>query len=503
LAQRRIGEPGGGRIPVFVMIAALVAGATNLVLALSLDPSPHTVAMSLTAAALCATVIGWLEVSRRRIRSEMAAREQSYDTLTGLPAGTSLADRVDKAILRADREGALVTVIGVDLDGFGKVAASHGQQVAQGLLISTARRIRTVIRDSDAIGRSGDDEFLVVLEGGHRMDDAGPMADKILNALAMPHEFGDLSLKVTASAGVTIYPIDGVDSSELLEKTALAVAAAKAGGRNGYEFYSEDLRNRHADRLDLMGGLRRALDSTDELRLVYQPKVDLTTGEVIGVEALIRWQHPDLGLILPGRFIPLAEESDLIVPLGTWVLRKACEQARRWVDDGTGKIPVSVNVSSRQFSEEDLVDHVSAALAATELDPEFLELELTEHTLIEDVEEARRTLLRLKDMGVRVSIDDFGTGYSSLSYLKRFPIDTLKIDQSFIDDITTDPDDAAISQAIVALARTLRMQVIAEGVETTEQLEFVRNLGCDAVQGFVYSRPVDPDQVATVRSSWN
>ena len=397
------------RLPRFVMVAALIAGATNLVLALSLDPSPHTVAMTLSAAALCTIVIWWLEVTRRRIRATIARREQSFDSLTGLPAGESIEDRLNRAILRAERDGGLVTVIGVDLDNFGSVVSTHGQTTADGLLVSTARRLRTVVRDSDTVGRVDDDEFVVILEGGHRMDDAGAMADKVLNALALPHQSPKGSIKVTASAGVAIYPLDGYAPSELLEKSSAAVAAAKSGGRNHYEFYSEDLRTRHADRLDLVGGLRRALDSSDELRLVYQPKVDLTTGNVIGVEALIRWDHPDLGLILPGRFIPLAEETDLIVALGTWVLRQACEQARRWVDDGTGKIPVSVNVSSRQFIREDLVAKVNEALADTELDAEYLELELTEHTLIEDVDEARRTLEQLKDMGVRVSIDDFGT----------------------------------------------------------------------------------------------
>jgi diguanylate cyclase (GGDEF)-like protein len=490
------------RLPIVVMVATLIAGATNLVLAMSLDSSPHTVAMSMSAALLCALAIWWLEVSRRHLKAEVAAHDASFDTMTGLPAGASLAERLNKAILRADRDGGLVTVIALDLDDFGRLMQAEGNDVAAGVLISVGRRIRTVTRDSDTVGRIGDDEFVVVLEGGHRLEDAGPMADKILNALAMPHDLGPAKVKITASAGIAIYPLDGGTSADLLDRASRAVVAAKAGGRNGFEFYSEDLKVRNAHRLDLMGGLRRALDATDQLRLEYQPKIDLTSGEMIGVEALVRWDHPDLGLILPGRFIPLAEESDLIVLLGTWVLNAACEQVRRWVDDGTGKIPVSVNVSSRQFRHDDLVDAVSAALASVDLDPEFLEIELTEHTLIEDVEGARATLHRLKDMGVRVSIDDFGTGYSSLSYLKRFPIDTLKIDQSFIDDITTDPDDAAISQAIIALARTLRMQVIAEGVETREQLEFVRGLGCDAVQGYVYSRPMAPADVA-FSGTWN
>ncbi|MDH3729596.1 MAG: bifunctional diguanylate cyclase/phosphodiesterase [Acidimicrobiia bacterium] len=484
-------------------MAALVAGATNLGLALSLDRSPSTVTMAVAAAFLISIAVGWLEQNRRRYRAELTAREQSVDSLTGLATGASLMERLNKAILRADRDNGLVTVIALDLDEFGDLMSAHGEDVSEGVLISVSRRIRSVIRDSDTIGRIGDDEFVAVLEGGHRIDDAGPMADKVLNALAMPHDLGAISMRVTASAGVAIYPLDGDNAEELLERANLAVEAAKIGGRNGFEFYSEDLRDRNADRLDLMGGLRRALNNTDQLRLVYQPKIDLTTGDMIGVEALVRWDHPELGLVMPGRFIPLAEESDLIVLLGTWVLNAACAQARQWVDDGTGKIPVSVNVSSRQFRQENLVGIVREALAATELDPEFLEIELTEHTLIEDVEEAKATLHSLKDMGIRVSIDDFGTGYSSLSYLKRFPIDTLKIDQSFINDITHDADDAAISQAIVALARTLRMQVIAEGVETSEQLEFVRGLGCDAAQGYVYSRPVHPDRVDGLTGAWN
>ncbi len=435
---------------------------------------------------------------RRRLHEEDQDRLDylnEFDPLTGLANRALLNDRLQRALIRARRDGGLVTMMLANLDDFKAVNDQYGTEVGDALLIEVGRRIKDVVRESDTVGRLSGDEFAVILEGGHRAEDAGRIADKILNGLTAAHTVQGNDVFVSASIGIAIYPLDGDSVEGLFRDAGIALETVKSTGRNTYQFFTQELRQRTSERLSLIDGLRRALDKTDELRLVYQPKVDLRTGEVIGVEALIRWEHPDLGMILPGRFIPLAEETDLIIPLGRWVLNRACAQAREWAQAGKDAMAVSINVSSRQFRQGDLVETVADALDTFDLDPQFLEVELTEGTLIEDVELARETLRRLKEMGVRVSIDDFGTGYSSLSYLKRFPIDTLKIDQSFIDEITEDPDDAAISEAIVGLAQSLRLQVVAEGVETDEQLEYLRALGCDAVQGFIFSRPLPPESV--------
>lgn len=433
-------------------------------------------------------------VEERRVSEQRLALLAEYDPLTGLINRTLFADRLRSAIARARREGNLVSLMFLDIDHFKTVNDRFGHATGDALLKHVAARLVDAVRESDTVARLGGDEFTVILEGSHRVEDAGSVATKVLRAMEQPFRVGHRELYVSASIGIAVYPMDGEDAPELLKDADIAMYSAKAAGRNTYQYFTAELRDQTAERLHLIDGLRHAIDSSGgELRLEYQPKVSVASRQTVGVEALIRWDHPELGTLLPGRFIPLAEETDLIVPIGDWVLREATRQAQSWIDDGLAPLPVSVNIASRQFRLGNLVDSVTAALEDSGLDPTLLELELTEGTLVDDTELARRTLERLREMGVRVSIDDFGTGYSSLGYLKRFPIDTLKIDRSFIAEVTDDQDDAAISTAIVGLARSLRLDVIAEGVETIAQLDFLEGIGCGRVQGFLFSRPLTPD----------
>ena len=455
---------------------------------------------------------GWRERERRhtaereydQVRLNYLAQ---FDPLTGLANRSLLWDRLDHAIVRARRESGMVTLMFVDLDDFKGVNDQYGHGTGDELLMNVARRLESVVRESDTVARLGGDEFTVMLEGQHRPEFAGTVAQKILDVLGAPYRIGDREIFMTGSIGIVVYPLDGEVVDDLVRDADIAMYAAKEAGRNNFQFFTPELRARTTDRLHLIDSLRRALASGDQLRLVYQPKFDLAGGKLVGVEALLRWDHPELGLVPPSRFIPLAEETDLIIPLGIWVIEHACEQAARWRDDGLLDLPVSINVSSRQFHHGDLVPTVERTLLRFGLDPGLVEMELTEGTLIEEVELARRTLEHLREVGVRVSVDDFGTGYSSLSYLKQFPIDALKIDRSFIDGITDGPDGAAISTAIIRMGHSLRMEVIAEGVETRRQLDVLRELGCDVVQGHLLGRPGTPEQinglVQAARSSGN
>ncbi len=444
------------------------------------------------AAGLLAVALATLALRTRRHPGEHAPAAGANG---GHQGRAMLAQRLGDAIVRAQRSGRLAALLLADIDLFKAINDRHGPEVGDALLRQVEQRIRATIRDSDTVAHMGGDEFAVVVEGVQLPEDAGRVAEKLLLALNRPFELGDRDMRITASVGIVLYPLDGLDVYELLRTADIAMYAAKESGRDRYQFFTRELRARTSERLSLIEGLRGALERPEELELVYQPKIDMASGELVGVEALLRWHHPELGTVLPDRFIKVAEESDLIVALGRWVIGEACTQAEQWRQAGQERLKVSVNVSSRQFRQGDLVETISDALTAAGLDPHWLEVELTEGTLAEDTALVRRTLERLKAMGVKVAIDDFGTGYSSLSYLKRFPIDALKIDRSFIRDVTEDPDDAAISQAIVSLARSLRLQVVAEGVETPEQLEFVRDLGCDTVQGFLISEPLPVDGV--------
>ncbi len=418
-----------------------------------------------------------------------------YDPLTGLINRTLFSDRLEGAVARARRDGSVVALMFLDLDGFKEVNDRLGHAVGDALLRQAAERIVASVRESDTVARLGGDEFTVILEGGQRVEDAGQVATKILRRLATPYRVGGEEIVITSSMGIAAYPLDGETTEDLLKGADIAMYSAKDAGRNTYEFYTTELRDRTSQRLALLDGLRKAIDSDEGLYLLYQPKVDVERRMVIGVEALVRWEHPEFGMVPTEEFIRLAEETDLIVPLGQWVLDQACLQMRSWLDEGLPPMRVSVNLSARQFRVGNLVETVVASLAAARLNPRFLDVELTEGTLLTDLEETRRALERLRDVGVTVSIDDFGTGYSSLGYLTQLPIDTLKIDRSFIADGLTNRDGIAVSSAIIGLARTLRLDVVAEGVETEEQLRFLGELGCDTIQGFLISRPIQGDEI--------
>lgn len=440
---------------------------------------------------------------RQRAEAHLTAREKDqrklsflarFDPLTGLINRFLFGDRLQNAIARARRDGGLVTLMFLDLDEFKAVNDRFGHSVGDGLLKQVAERLVDAVRESDSVARLGGDEFTVILEGNHRVEDAGHVATKILRSLQVPYHVGPHKLHVTASIGIALYPVDGQNSQELLRDADIAMYSAKAAGKNTYQYFTPELREKTSERLHLIDGLRRAIEARQELELVYQPKIDIRDNSIIGVEALVRWHHPELGLVLPDRFVPLAEETDLILPIGDWVIVEACRQMKVWQVAGLGDLTVSVNVSSRQLRHGDLVEKIEVALAETGLEPEFLEIEITEGTLVEDTGLATRTLERLRAMGVQVSIDDFGTGYSSLGYLQRLPIDRLKIDRTFVRDLPVSDDAKALSAAIVGLAQSLHLDVVAEGVETIEQLEILRSLDCLKVQGFLIAKPLHVEQ---------
>jgi len=417
-------------------------------------------------------------------------RHAHYDTLTGLANRSLLADRIERAIANAD--GLPVFTVSLDLDHFKLINDTLGRRAGDDALRALASRIRGALRPSDTAARIGGDDFVLVLCGCADERQAAARIGQVRAALALPLELDGQRLVFGCSAGVSAYPVDGGDADTLVKHAEIAMYRAKTVGRNGVQFYAPHMNAQAFDRLALEGALRHALQE-QEFELHFQPQVDLASGTVVGTEALIRWRHPQLGTVQPDRFIALAEETGLIVPIGAWVLQAACRQNTQWQRDGLGPLRVAVNLSARQFAESDLVATVARVLEETGLAASSLEVELTESMMMGDVEGAIQTMLCLKAMGVKISIDDFGTGYSSLAYLKRLPVDVLKIDRSFVHDIAGSADGAALVEAIVSLAHGLRMGVIAEGVETLEQLDYLRGCGCDQVQGFIYGRPLPVD----------
>jgi diguanylate cyclase (GGDEF)-like protein/PAS domain S-box-containing protein len=430
----------------------------------------------------------------RAIEVEMSHLAQ-HDTLTKLPNRTLLQDRLSQAIMTAGRNGTRIAVLFLDLDGFKHINDSLGHAIGDKLLQSVAKRLLASVRTSDTVSRIGGDEFVVLLSEVAHAGDAGVKAGKILAALNAPLEIDQHNLRVTASIGVTTYPEDGQETAMLIKNADLAMYQAKENGRNNYQFFEKDMNVRALERQSVEENLRFALDR-DELVMHYQPKINLKTGEITGVEALIRWQHPERGLIGPLQFISVAEDCGLMLPIGNWVLRESCRQAKEWQDAGLRPIEMAVNVSSIEFRNEDFLEGVRAILEETGLSPHYLGLELTESVLMQHAEFTVPVLKKLKAMGVRLAIDDFGTGYSSLSYLRQFPIDTLKVDQSFVNGINADTDDATIINAVINMGGNLKHRVIAEGVETIEQVAFLQAHGCDEGQGYYFSHPVPASQFA-------
>lgn len=430
-----------------------------------------------------------VDITERKRYETQLERQANYDTLTALPNRTLLRDRLTHAMAYARRRGRTVAMLFVGLDDFKFVNDSLGHDKGDLLLQKVAQRLLTCVREGDTVARQGGDEFVLVLEDVRGDDEVSIIAERTLAAMAQPFQIGEHELFLTCSIGITLCPRDGEDALNLLRNADIAMYRAKERGGNTLQFFSAAMNSKALERLKLEKSLRLAV-ARAELLLHYQPRVSLATGRIVGLEALVRWQHPEMGLISPAKFIPLAEETGLIEEIGEWVLRTACAQNKAWQDNGLMQVGVAVNLSPRQFKRQDLVAQVAAVLKETGFDPRYLELEITENLLMQDVETAISTLTRLKAIGVKISIDDFGTGYSSLSYLKRFPIDTLKIDQSFIRDITADPDDATIAKTIISMAHGMRLKVVAEGVETDEQMSFLHAHDCDEIQGYYFSRPV-------------
>src|SRR4051794_13820420 len=430
-----------------------------------------------------------------RRQTEETLRSLAYhDPLTGLPNRLLFHDRLSQAIERARRARQLLTVMLVDLDRFKLINDSLGLVTGDQIIKGVADRLVQKLRKSDTVARLGGDEFMVLLLGTTGAEAAARVAQKLLDVLRPPLQVDGHELTTSASIGIALFPHDGDDADTLIKNADNALSRAKEQGRNHYQFYTDDMNVTAFERLMLESRLRKALEQ-DEFVIYYQPKVSLVDGAVIGVEALLRWFHPDLGLVPPGEFIPLAEETGLIMDIGAWVLKTACTQVRRWQRMGHGRLELAVNISARQFQEKNLVATIAAAVEESGMQAGLIELELTESVIMRDAPEAARRLQELTALGIRLAIDDFGTGYSSLGYLRAFPISTLKIDRSFVRDIDRDPNSAALAQAIIALASSLKLKVVAEGVETREQLEQLRACGCQELQGFIFSKPLPPEEL--------
>jgi diguanylate cyclase (GGDEF)-like protein len=416
-----------------------------------------------------------------------------YDELTGLPNRSMFNQRLSHALIQARRNNKPLASLFIDLDRFKNINDTLGHEAGDRVLQEVAQRLQACLREGDTVGRLGGDEFVVLVEELPEPVHVAAVAQKILAAVIRPFIVGTQEFHLTASIGISTYPGDSEDMPGLLKNADIAMYRAKEQGKNTYQFYSALMNIHTVERLALESGLRRALER-NEFLLHYQPKVDIGSGRIIGMEALLRWQQPDKELTEPAQFIALAEEPGLIVPIGEWVLKTACARNQSWREQGLPPLRMAVNLSARQFAHENLFQNVARALHETGLDPAALELEITESMVMHDPERAVKVLSRLKDMGVYISIDDFGTGYSSLSYVKRFPLDSVKIDRSFIRDIPGDADDVAITRAIIAMAHSLRLTVIAEGVENEEQLSLLREHGCDEMQGFYFSKALPEDE---------
>ena len=434
------------------------------------------------------------DITDRKVAEERVQYLAYYDALTGLPNRTLLQDRLAKALAGARRQKDKVALLFLDLDRFKNVNDSLGHSLGDLLLQEVAERLKRWAREQDTVARLGGDEFLIVLTDVKDIADAAVAAERLMDILIAEFVVQGHPLGIACSLGISIFPEHGADGETLIKNADAAMYSAKEHGRNNFRFFTEEMNAQVVEQLTLENSLRLAIERK-EFFLAYQPQMDIGTGRITGLEALLRWQHPELGLVPPDRFIPIAESSGLILRLGEWVLQTACSQARQWQDEGLLAVPVAINVSAVQFRQEDFSKLIGRVLLETGLTSQYLELELTESLLLSDAGVTFAVLQELKAMGLKLAIDDFGTGYSSLSYLKRFPISKLKIDRSFIRDIAVDPDDAAITTAIIAMAKQLKLKVIAEGVEDEAQLLFLRENHCDEIQGYYFSKPLTAEAV--------
>ena len=460
--------------------------------------SLRAIMLAVTPVLLLLVIVLSLRILEQRKRAQDRINHIAFhDDLTSLPNRLMFSQRLDRALSRHRRAGTQLAVLFMDLNRFKLINDSLGREVGDVLLGHVADRLRTQSREGDTLARMGGDEFAVLIENPENLRDISACAQRLVEQLSAPYMLGKSECNVTLSVGISVFPADGYTSKTLFKAADLAVHRAKATGRNNYLFYSPAMNVHTLEKLELESDLARALER-GEFLLYYQPKMDTVTGSITGTEALLRWKHPRRGLIPPMDFIPIAEETGLIVPIGEWVLATACARNKAWQNQGLPKLSIAVNLSARQFEDPLLLPKLTRIIAASGLDPSSLELEITESTVMAKGNCAVEVLGKLKSIGVQIAIDDFGTGYSSLAYLKRFPIDTLKVDRSFIRDIPGDTSDENITRAIISMAHSLRLKVVAEGVETAEQLRFLRVQCCDAVQGYFLHRPLPEAEVAAV-----
>ena len=429
----------------------------------------------------------WFAIQLHRER--VLRRRDGADYLTGLPTRRAAASVAAQAMVEAQRTDREFALIVLNVDRLKPINDSLGHQAGDELLLALSERLRAVLGNNNVLARLAGDEFTVIARGLRGARDAEALAERIAEAVRQPFVIASFDIHTSLTMGISMYPLDGDSFELLLRRAEMALRCAKLASRGSYRFYAQDMSNAADERLALENDLRRGLE-LGQLELHYQPKVDIATNRIRSAEALLRWRHPTRGLVPPNVFIPIAEDTGLIVPIGEWVLRQACRQVRSWIDSGMSPVRVAVNLSAKQFRHVDLVAVVRSAIEEAQLQPGYVELELTESAIMDDAEKSASTLEILSTMGVHISIDDFGTGYSSLSYLRRYPLDKLKIDRSFVRDVMSNANDASIVKAIISLAHNLRLRVVAEGVETAEQLGFLRELGCDQYQGYFCSPAV-------------
>ena len=446
---------------------------------------------------LTGVVIVFHDVSATKAMALKMTHLAQHDFLTNLPNRVLLNDRIEQAITLASRHHTRLAILYLDLDNFKHINDSLGHATGDKLLQSVTSRLKECVRDSDTVSRQGGDEFVILLAETKNSEDAAISAQKIIDHMQAMHQLDRSQLHITTSIGISVYPADGLDAETLIQSADTAMYFAKEKGRNNYQFFKGEMNTRAVERSIIESNLRRALEKR-QFTLLYQPKVNINTGQVSGAEALLRWQHEEWGEVVPDIFVPVAEDSGLIIPIGRWVLRQACKQAKIWQDAGLQDIIIAVNISAQEFLQKDFVEGVRAVLLETRLTAHYLELEITESVLMRDAESSKSILQQLKKMGLKLAVDDFGTGYSSLSYLQRFPIDVLKIDQSFVQNIESAKDDGIIVSAIINMGNSLKLKVVAEGVETPSQLAFLKARHCEEGQGYFFSHPLTADKFAAL-----